>query len=79
MNAEQYETTQSQLLTLAGLVKLMPLQDFIAAADHAETIGPFVDPTLFIQAGKKLAAIKYLARALKHFQDAVIKFPEEVS
>ena len=69
MENEQYELVQSQILTIAGIVKLLPLKDFIEAADKADAVGAFLDPTLYRAASKKLAVIIQLARGLKGFQD----------
>ncbi len=66
---EDYQRVQDQILNLAVLIKQMPLKEFIEAADRAETIGPFTDPTLYLKARGRLAKIKQLAYRLKDFQD----------
>jgi hypothetical protein len=73
MTEEEYLTMQSQLFTLASLVRGLPLEEFLLRINHAETIGPILDPTLYLQAGDKLAKIKRLAEGLHDFQRAVLE------
>ena len=56
---------------IGNIVKDMPLSEFIAAVDRADTIMPIMDPTLWMQNHKKLDELKELAIALKVFQDVV--------
>ena len=71
MTNEEYLKVQEQIVLLSNLVKAMPLKEFIEAADRADTIGPFVDPTLWRDAQKNLAVIMELARGLMTFQEKV--------
>lgn len=61
-----------QIMTLASIVADMPLQEFIAAAEHGDTIGPFIDPTLWREASATIGEILDLARSLHSFQDQVL-------
>lgn len=65
---QEYINAQNQIGLLAGIVREIPLDDFLAMIDRAETIGPIVDPTLYIKAGKNLAKVKRLASALREFR-----------
>lgn len=67
-----YIQTQEDISLLARTVLKMPLKEFIAAAEHADSIGPYVDPTLWIKAAPKLGDILDLARSLRNFQDLVL-------
>lgn len=44
------------------------LEAFIRAGERAETFGPILDPTLFIQGSKQLAVVLEHARALAQFR-----------
>ncbi len=73
IDEEQYITTQHQLGTFATLVLSLPLEGFIEVAERASTVGPFLDPTLYRQAGDNLTNITDLARALLTFKNEVIR------
>jgi len=77
VNRATYLQTQQQLRLLAQIVREMPLKDFINAAEHAETLGPLIDPTLYAQGSRNLAKVKYLAQALLPFAQVVEKFSLE--
>lgn len=68
LSDEAYLTLQMQLTTLAGLVREMPLSEFIERINKAESVGPILDPTLYRAAAKKLETVKDLAQALTSFQ-----------
>ncbi|MFH0809826.1 MAG: hypothetical protein V2A77_05090 [Pseudomonadota bacterium] len=68
MDKEQYMQVQQQVVMLANMVRALPLALFIETAAKAETVGPFLDPTLYREAAGKLALIMGLARALQRFQ-----------
>lgn len=65
---EEYQEIQSRIALVATLTRGLPLNEFIAAAETASAVGPIIDPTLYIQGGKKLEAITELARSLRAFQ-----------
>ncbi len=69
MNQEEYLELQQRIILLANLVKGMPLKEFIEAAEKADVVGPFVDPTLWRLANENLAVIIDLARRLLKFQE----------
>jgi hypothetical protein len=64
----EYATAQAQLLALLPIVRTMPLRPMIEAMNRAESLGAIIDPTLFLQAGPNLRALKLLASALLPFQ-----------
>lgn len=72
MNQEEYLQTQQNILTVSGLIASMPLREFIAAGERADTIGPFLDPTLYREAGANLGDILDLARGLRNVQVAIV-------
>lgn len=77
MDDEQYIATQSQLLLLAKIVKDMDLVGFVSRINKAESIGPILDPTQYIQAQGNLEKIKNLATSLRIFQLEVQKQVQE--
>ncbi len=63
-----YRATQQQIMAFAGLVHDLPLKEFIETGEHAQAVGPFVDPTLWVKGTKKLDEVLRLANALRTFQ-----------
>lgn len=72
MRAEEYASTQMQIVTFANLVLDMPLDEFLRAINRADTLGPIFDPTLWIKGQEKMHEVERLARALSGFQSAAI-------
>jgi hypothetical protein len=71
MDNAQYEATYRTLQILAIVVVDMDLEGFLARIETAEAAGPVLDPTLYREAGEKLAEVKALAEACKVFRDEV--------
>ena len=69
MDKDEYFQTQWQLVLQAQLIIGLDLDGFLAAIEQAESFGPILDPTLFIQGGKRLEEVKRLALAAKKFSD----------
>jgi hypothetical protein len=59
---EQYLTLQSQLVPLSTLILEMPLEDFLNAISRADTLGPILDPTLWMRGSKSMHEIEEVAR-----------------
>ncbi len=68
---EKYIETQQQLLLLAGIVRDMPLSEFLAAAERADAFGPVLDPSLWKAGQQNLETIKKMARGLAVFQGSL--------
>lgn len=64
MTKEEYLEVQQRVLLLTEMIKHIPLKDFIFAAEHAEHVGPILDPTLYRAAAGSLATIKRRAEDL---------------
>lgn len=77
MNRIDYEMTQQQIVFIGSLVKGLPLDEFIAAIDHADSIGPILDPTLWMRGNKEMMKIRDLAAGLRDFQTVVNKIIQE--
>ena len=71
---EDYLLLQTQLTTMAMLASLLEPEDiskFINAINHAETIGPIVDPTAYRKSMSNLSFIKEIAEATLKFNKTV--------
>jgi hypothetical protein len=77
MNQETYAGIQAELLILGHVIKNMDLEGFLEAVSKAETMGPVLDPTLYIQGNEKLEQVKLLAQSAKIFQNEVLRQLEE--
>lgn len=64
----EYTMLQSQLFTLANLVRDMPLDAMLEQISRTETIAPFTNPTLYRAGIAKLELVKRMAVALRGFQ-----------
>lgn len=76
MKEEKYIQTQQQLICLAGIIKDMPLSEFLHKINICETISPLIDPTLYRQGADKLTFIKQIAESAQNFQSDIIKYEE---
>jgi hypothetical protein len=71
VNREEYAQIQITLTHLATFVNDLDLAGFIEAGEHALSIAPIVDPTLFMHGQVKLSNVLALARACQTFQREV--------
>lgn len=63
-----------------AMLALMPIEDWIAAFDHADAVTPILDPTLYrdaIYSGKPQLIREVLGAALV-FKRAIVKAQEQV-
>lgn len=65
MSSSEWMLTQTQIYLLAGMVARLPLDEFLEKAERADAIGPFVDPTLYIEKHDDLRCVTEVARALR--------------
>lgn len=63
-----YESTQIQIGLIGEIVKDLHLVEFIEAIDKADTLGPILDPTLWIKGSGRMRKIKDAAYSLLEFQ-----------
>ena len=61
MTAEEYSTTQHQLMLCAQLFEGLDLSGFIEKANIAESAGPVFNPTLYQKGIKRLELIRRIA------------------
>ena len=65
MSEAEYMATQIQVLNFCQLLVGLDLDPFIECILYADTIGPFVDPTLWTKGHKPLDQIRHQAVALR--------------
>lgn len=70
---ENYARQQTELITIANLVRHMELANLICRADLAKSLGPVMDPTLYKIAGEALGRIRRIAEAALAFKLTVEK------
>lgn len=79
---DDYQNVQDRIRLMASLVEDMALDEFIANAERANDLGPFVDPSLWMKGTDKLQIIIDLAKGLRHFQKEAEKaraaWPQEI-
>jgi hypothetical protein len=71
MKPSDYLVVQAKLAMVVQVLRFLSLEEFLDAAQHAETVCPFMDPTLYGAAGRRLAEIIHLARAADDFLESV--------
>jgi hypothetical protein len=71
ISIEDYKETQAAILGVARLVFPLPLDAMLNAISRSETVGPFVDPTLWREGSEPLARFKALVVKLRAFQAEV--------
>ncbi len=47
MTKDKFESTRNLIVAIARMIELIPLREFIYAIEHAETLAPIIDPTLY--------------------------------
>ena len=68
LSKEEYLDTQKKLFMLAGMVRELPLHEFINMINRSETLSPILNPTLEMVGAPKRDLVKRLAIALRKFQ-----------
>ena len=73
MNNTEYQRVQDSLVMLAQMMKSLDLDldEFLARISDADSIGPMIDPTLWMRGNKKLENVRRLAVTAKTFQDEI--------
>jgi hypothetical protein len=65
---EEYMQLQTLVVLLCRSINEMPLDKFLARIEKAMSVGPILDPTLYIAGSKHLARLERLAKALRAAQ-----------
>lgn len=71
MKKEDYLKAQDQVVQIARMASEVDVDPMLEAIAKADTIGPFVDPTLWIRGHEKLGFIKELALGVKRLKEIV--------
>lgn len=77
-DAEAVKLTQEGfelLCSHARIIAMLPLEDWLQALEHAETVGPILDPTLYREYlySKKPEILKGIIRAAITLKQEVLK------
>lgn len=68
MDKQEYLRTQKILFEMATLVADLDLNGFVEAISFSESIGPMLDPTLYMKGRANLEIIKRMAIAARAFK-----------
>ena len=68
MTDEEYQLTQVQLNMAVGIIRSLPLKDFLARLSEAEAVGPILDPTLYRETMKHAKSVHRIAAAALKLQ-----------
>ena len=68
MKPSDYLAVQAKVASVVMELRSLSLDEFIRAAEHAETVCPFMEPTLYGIAGRRLSEIIMLAKAALDFR-----------
>jgi hypothetical protein len=73
MEKSEYYTQLRSIFNLAALVRRLNIQGVLQAMNYAETLGPIIDPTLYLKSAKSFEWQKQTVEAALQFQQAVGK------
>jgi len=76
MEEAEYIQTQQQLLCLVGIIKDLPLKEFLHKIDICETVSPLINPILYMKGADNLTFIKRIAEKAQDFQNTVMKYEQ---
>jgi len=62
---EEYQQNLKQIMLIARLIRDIPIPKFLQAIDRAESIGPIIDPTLWINNSGAMSEDKEMLQAAK--------------
>jgi hypothetical protein len=71
MEDKEYHSQLQSVFFLAAMVRPLKVSDVLRAMEHAETVGPILDPTMYIMTARNLEWQKRLAQATLRFQQEV--------
>jgi hypothetical protein len=71
VTAEEYELTQELMINYGRIFAAMPIEDFLAKLERADTVGPFLDPSLWMRGHKAMDEIREIAKGALAFKKSV--------
>jgi hypothetical protein len=60
------------------MIAILPLEDWLAAIDKADALGPFIDPTMWMQGHDKMAEIRKIIAAALPLKRAIIAIQPKI-
>jgi len=76
---EEYLALQSQMFTVAGIVADWKIVQMLEAINTADSVGPLVDPSLWMRGHEHMDRVKQLVIAFKEVQSVAVKMREEIA
>lgn len=64
MTSEEYQRTLHELQAVAMVIQVMDLAGFLESIAIAESVGPLLDPQLYMQGSKPLNDVRRIAEAV---------------
>lgn len=68
MDRVEYGETAAKIVWCALFVQDLDLDGFLAAISRADTVGPIVDPSLWMEGHRQMNLMERLASGLRAFQ-----------
>jgi hypothetical protein len=68
MEAHEYQMAVDQVVMLARMSLEVEADEVLKAIDHADTVGPYLDPTAWIRGHEAMGEVKKLVVAFARFQ-----------
>ena len=75
MDVDEYRASLLSCYAIAKQLREMPLDELERGIDLAETVGPFADPTLWMQKSRALSEDKSVVEILARAKRALDKLP----
>lgn len=66
------------LFNQTRVIAMLPLEDWLERMSRADTLGPILDPTLWMKAHEKMDKIRTIIEAALVLKKAVLKLQSEV-
>jgi len=68
---------QSKLGLIGNVIMELPLEEYLEKAERATTLGPILDPTLYMKGAPSMDEWVDVARAMKECKDKLLKIREK--
>lgn len=73
MDSHEYKAEIQRIMLLANIARDIKVDEVLNAISHAESIGPIVDPSLYLCSIHTLAIQKEIVQAARRFQKDAIQ------
>lgn len=60
------------------MITMLPLEDWLEVIDKADAMGPFIDPTMWMQGHEKMAEIRKIIAAALPLKRAIIALQPKI-